>query len=140
MYAVFACLHNICIVSMQNSMLFSKLFIALSLFGVLCLTETKKQSRRKVFCQITQHLLENHEMWKRVIAELPEENQPENSNYIANQGDTITAIHEEEEEQASKEEEEEEKEESANCLDNREQEVEILPQSETSGENEEEPQ
>uniref|UniRef100_H3CLJ9 Phosphodiesterase n=1 Tax=Tetraodon nigroviridis TaxID=99883 RepID=H3CLJ9_TETNG len=30
--------------------------------------ETIKMSRRKVFCQITQHLLENHDMWKRVLA------------------------------------------------------------------------
>ncbi|XP_028276220.1 cGMP-inhibited 3',5'-cyclic phosphodiesterase A-like isoform X2 [Parambassis ranga] len=102
--------------------------------------ETKKTSRRKVFCQITQHLLENHEMWKRVIAaEAPEEAQEENPNGIGNPTDSITAIHEEEEEQASKEEE------SVDGLDEREEvpaieEEEILPQSETSGGKEEEPE
>ncbi|GAA6224997.1 cGMP-inhibited 3',5'-cyclic phosphodiesterase A-like isoform X1 [Lates japonicus] len=104
--------------------------------------ETKKVSRRKVFCQITQHLLENHEMWKRVIAaETQEEAQKEEPNCISSPNDPITAIHEEEEEQeqASKEEE------STDGLDEREElpaleEVEILPQSETSGEKEEEPE
>ncbi|XP_047450473.1 cGMP-inhibited 3',5'-cyclic phosphodiesterase A-like [Mugil cephalus] len=102
--------------------------------------ETKKVTRRKVFCQITQHLLENHEMWKKVIAaEAPEEEaQEENSNCIGNPNDPITAIHEEEEEQANKEEE------SADGLDERDEvpaieEEETLPQSETSGEKEEEP-
>lgn len=93
-----------------------------------------------MFCQITQHLLENHEMWKRVIAaETQEEAQKEEPNCISSPNDPITAIHEEEEEQASKEEE------SADRLDEREEvpaleEVEILPQSETSGEKEEEPE
>uniref|UniRef100_A0A8C6S931 Phosphodiesterase n=1 Tax=Neogobius melanostomus TaxID=47308 RepID=A0A8C6S931_9GOBI len=92
-------------------------------------SKTKEQSRRKVFCQITQHLLENHEMWKRVIAsESPEEVQSESSNCMVNPSEAIAAIREEEEEQASKEEEEEEQ----------EQEVAILPQ--TSGEKEEEPE
>ncbi|KAK7882078.1 hypothetical protein WMY93_028252 [Mugilogobius chulae] len=96
-------------------------------------SQTKKESRRKVFCQITQHLLENHEMWKRVIAaDLSEQVQAESSNCMS---DAITAIREEEEEQASKDEEEEN-----NCLDEREQEVEILHQSETSGVKEEEPE
>ncbi|XP_044059793.1 cGMP-inhibited 3',5'-cyclic phosphodiesterase A-like isoform X2 [Siniperca chuatsi] len=102
--------------------------------------ETKKVSRGKVFCQITQHLLENHEMWKRVIAaEAQEEAQKEDPNCISSPTDPITAIHEEEEEQASKEEE------STNGFDEREEvpaieEEEILPQSETSGEKEEEPE
>ncbi|XP_076591037.1 cGMP-inhibited 3',5'-cyclic phosphodiesterase 3A-like isoform X1 [Chaetodon auriga] len=102
--------------------------------------QIKKVSRRKVFCQITQHLLENHEMWKRVIAaEAQEETQKEDPNCISSPSDPITAIHEEEEEQASKEEE------LADSLDEREEvpaieEEEILPQSETSGENEEEPE
>lgn len=93
-----------------------------------------------MFCQITQHLLENHEMWKRVIAaESQEEAQKEDPNCISSPTDPITAIHEEEEEQASKEEE------SADGLDEREEvptieEEEILPQSETSGETEEEPE
>ncbi|TMS07535.1 cGMP-inhibited 3',5'-cyclic phosphodiesterase A [Larimichthys crocea] len=102
--------------------------------------ETKKVSRRKVFCQITQHLLENHEMWKRVIAaESQEEAQKEDPNCTSSPTDPITAIHEEEEEQASKEEE------STDGFDEREEvpaieEEEILPQSETSGEKEEEPE
>lgn len=108
-----------------------------------CLTErqeTKKARRRKVFCQIAHHLLENHEMWKRLIAaETREEAQEEKPNCIGNPTDPITAIREEEEEQASKEEEE-----SADDLDEREEvpaaeEEEILPQSEPSGEKEEEP-
>ncbi|XP_029964299.1 cGMP-inhibited 3',5'-cyclic phosphodiesterase A-like isoform X2 [Salarias fasciatus] len=102
--------------------------------------EAKKMSRRKVFCQITQHILENHEMWKRVLAtEAPEDVQGESPNCISSPADPITAIHEEEEEQASKEEE------SADGLDEREEvpaieEEELLPQSETSGEKEEEPE
>lgn len=93
-----------------------------------------------MFCQITQHLLENHEMWKRVIAaEVQEEAQKEDANCISSPADPITAIHEEEEEQASKEEE------SADNLDEREEvaaieEEETPPQSETSGEKDEEPE
>ncbi|XP_030641239.1 cGMP-inhibited 3',5'-cyclic phosphodiesterase A-like [Chanos chanos] len=37
-----------------------------------CSENSRKQGskrQRKVFCQITHHLLENHEMWKKVIAE-----------------------------------------------------------------------
>uniref|UniRef100_A0A3P9QDC0 Phosphodiesterase n=1 Tax=Poecilia reticulata TaxID=8081 RepID=A0A3P9QDC0_POERE len=71
-------------------------------------SQAKKLRRRKVFCQITQHLLENHEMWKRVIAaEASEETQEEKANCLDKPVDSITAIREEEEEeqeQASKEE------------------------------------
>lgn len=110
---------------------------------VLCLTErqeTKQVSRRKVFCQITHHILENHEMWKRVIAtEAQEEAQKADPNCISSSSDPITAIHEEEEEQASKEES------STDGLDEREEasaleEEELLPQSETSGEKDDEPE
>ncbi|XP_028429777.1 cGMP-inhibited 3',5'-cyclic phosphodiesterase A-like [Perca flavescens] len=100
--------------------------------------ETKKVSRRKVFCQITQHILENHDMWKRVIAaEAQEEARKEDC--ISSPTDPITAIHEEEEEQASKEEE------LTECLDETEEvlaleEEEMIPQSETSGGKEEEPE
>ncbi|KAM3616199.1 uncharacterized protein V6R79_014242 [Siganus canaliculatus] len=100
----------------------------------------KKGSRRNMFCQITQHLLENHEMWKQVIAtETQNESQKEEPNCISSPTDPITAIHEEEEEQASKEEG------STDGLDEREdvpaiEDEEILPQSETSGEKEEEPE
>nr|XP_019943458.1 PREDICTED: cGMP-inhibited 3',5'-cyclic phosphodiesterase A-like [Paralichthys olivaceus] len=100
--------------------------------------ENKKMKRRKVFCQITQHLLENHEMWKKVIsAEAQEEAQKEDG--IGCPAIPITAIHEEEEELASKEEE------LTEGLDEREEastleEEEILQQSKTSGEKEEEPE
>ncbi|KAF7219033.1 cGMP-inhibited 3',5'-cyclic phosphodiesterase 3A isoform X3 [Nothobranchius furzeri] len=105
------------------------------------LQETKKMHRRNVFCQITQHILENHEMWKRVIAaEASEETKEAKPNCLGNPSDPITAIREEEEEQVSKEQEEE----LADDLDEMEQvsaleEEEILPQSETSGEKEEDP-
>ncbi|XP_055003977.1 cGMP-inhibited 3',5'-cyclic phosphodiesterase 3A-like [Boleophthalmus pectinirostris] len=102
-------------------------------------TSRMSKPKRKAdgkFCQITQHLLENHEMWKRVIAaEFPEQVQAESLNCLGNPNDAITAIREEEEEQASKEEEDE-----THCLHDREQEVEILQRSETSGEKEEEPE
>ncbi|KAF7665112.1 hypothetical protein LDENG_00155020 [Lucifuga dentata] len=104
------------------------------------LQEGKKQSRRKVFCQITQHLLENHEMWKRVIStEAQEEAQKEDTNCISNPTDPITAIREEEEEPVSKEED------SADGLDEGEEvqaieEEEIFPQSQSSGEKEDEPE
>ncbi|CAB1313355.1 unnamed protein product, partial [Coregonus sp. 'balchen'] len=49
------------------------------------------KKRRKVFCQITQHLIDNHEMWKKVIAEeTPKQN---------NVAEPILSIHEEEEEE-----------------------------------------
>ncbi|XP_024133007.2 cGMP-inhibited 3',5'-cyclic phosphodiesterase A isoform X1 [Oryzias melastigma] len=68
--------------------------------------EAKNTFKRKVFCQITQHLLENHEMWKRLIAaEAPEETAAEAPVCISSPTDPITAICEEEEEQVSKEEE-----------------------------------
>nr|XP_020495654.1 cGMP-inhibited 3',5'-cyclic phosphodiesterase A-like [Labrus bergylta] len=100
--------------------------------------ETIQVSRRKVFCQITQHLLENHEMWKRVIAAETEEAETE-ENCISSTTDPITAIHEEEEEQASKEEE------SPEGFDDREEvptgdDEEIPLQSETSGDIEGEPE
>ncbi|MEQ2308044.1 hypothetical protein AMECASPLE_024220, partial [Ameca splendens] len=101
--------------------------------------ETKKLKRRKVFCQITQHLLENHEMWKCVIATEASETQGEKANCLGNPVDSITAIREEEEEPASKEDE------SADDLNEGEEataaeEEEVLPQSETSGEKEEVPE
>uniref|UniRef100_A0A4W5K1X7 PDEase domain-containing protein n=1 Tax=Hucho hucho TaxID=62062 RepID=A0A4W5K1X7_9TELE len=53
------------------------------------------KKRRKVFCQITQHLMDNHEMWKKVIAEeTPKQN---------NVAEPILSIHEEEEEPGSRE-------------------------------------
>uniref|UniRef100_A0A8C8LNP8 Phosphodiesterase n=1 Tax=Oncorhynchus tshawytscha TaxID=74940 RepID=A0A8C8LNP8_ONCTS len=62
-------------------------------------------TRRRVFCPITQHLLDNHEMWTRVIAsetrDTPDREAP---NCLSNPAEPITAIHEEEDEPASKEE------------------------------------
>uniref|UniRef100_A0A8C9XNV5 Phosphodiesterase n=1 Tax=Sander lucioperca TaxID=283035 RepID=A0A8C9XNV5_SANLU len=72
-------------------------------------TSTKKgtsKKRRKVFCQITHHLLENHEMWKKVIAEeeAQKHGQVTESVHLNNVAEPILAIHEEEEEPGSKEE------------------------------------
>lgn len=53
--------------------------------------------RQKVFCQITQYLLENHEMWKKVIAE-----EAQSQAKPSKASDPILAIDEEEEETISK--------------------------------------
>uniref|UniRef100_A0A3P9IR60 Phosphodiesterase n=1 Tax=Oryzias latipes TaxID=8090 RepID=A0A3P9IR60_ORYLA len=67
--------------------------------------QNEAKSKRKVFCQITQHLLENHEMWKRLIAaETPEETQAKVPICISSPTDPFTAICEEEEEQIMQEE------------------------------------
>ncbi|XP_028842875.1 cGMP-inhibited 3',5'-cyclic phosphodiesterase A-like isoform X2 [Denticeps clupeoides] len=63
------------------------------------------KKRRKVFCQIMHHLLENHEMWKRVIASEEEKKaQGEESSCLSN---PTEPIREEEGELGSKEEPEE---------------------------------
>ncbi|XP_019741498.1 cGMP-inhibited 3',5'-cyclic phosphodiesterase A-like [Hippocampus comes] len=103
--------------------------------------KTKTGNRRKVFCQITQHLLENHEMWKRVIAaDVQEDTLKEDPNCLSSSTEPITAIDEEEEEQASKEEED-----LTECFDKNEEVPAIddgngLLQSQTSGGEEEESQ
>ncbi|KAM9407254.1 cGMP-inhibited 3',5'-cyclic phosphodiesterase 3A isoform 1-T1 [Salvelinus alpinus] len=99
-----------------------------------------KKSRRRVFCPITQHLLDNHEMWTRVIAsetrDTPDREAP---NCLSNPAEPITAIHEEEDEPASKEEpidgqgEETEGEETGLA-----EEEEVVEQSETAEKREEE--
>lgn len=61
--------------------------------------------RQKVFCQITQHLLENYEMWKKVIAEAQSQTKPNKAS------EPILAIREEEEETISKDKEQKTKEE-----------------------------
>lgn len=67
--------------------------------------KTTPKKRRKVFCQITQHLLENHEMWKKVIAdEAQKQGQGAESVHLNNVAEPILAIHEEEEEPGSREE------------------------------------
>uniref|UniRef100_UPI00398F341B cGMP-inhibited 3',5'-cyclic phosphodiesterase 3A n=1 Tax=Pristiophorus japonicus TaxID=55135 RepID=UPI00398F341B len=76
-------------------------------------TTTKREccrKQRKVFCQITQHLMENHEMWKKVIeeerrkAELEKQDQPS----LHQSSETIQAITEEEEDKEEKNNEESE--------------------------------
>uniref|UniRef100_A0A6Q2WRM4 Phosphodiesterase n=1 Tax=Esox lucius TaxID=8010 RepID=A0A6Q2WRM4_ESOLU len=57
--------------------------------------KTTPKKRRKVFCQITQHLMDNHEMWKKVIAEETAKQ--------SNVAEPILSIHEEEEEPGSRE-------------------------------------
>ncbi|KAG7282531.1 hypothetical protein CRUP_020246 [Coryphaenoides rupestris] len=109
--------------------------------------DTLWKTRGKVFCQITQHLLDNHEMWKRVIAketQEEEEAQREESNGLSGPGEPITAIIQEEEEESARkeeepvngikeEEEEEEEEEEVQPIRGEE----TFPQSETSAETEE---
>lgn len=69
------------------------------------MAEKAAPKRRKVFCQITQHLLENHEMWKKVIAaEAQKQGQGAESAHLNNVAEPILAIHEEEEEPGSREE------------------------------------
>ncbi|XP_028307531.1 cGMP-inhibited 3',5'-cyclic phosphodiesterase A-like isoform X1 [Gouania willdenowi] len=63
-----------------------------------------QEKRRKVFCHITNHLLENHEMWKKVIADEAQKQGAAESVHINNMGESIQAIHEEEEESGSREE------------------------------------
>lgn len=57
--------------------------------------------RQKVFCQITQYLLENHEMWKKIIAKKEEEVAPSQTKPNKS-SEPILAIHEEEEETIGK--------------------------------------
>ncbi|XP_056454735.1 cGMP-inhibited 3',5'-cyclic phosphodiesterase 3A-like [Gadus chalcogrammus] len=68
--------------------------------------KSAQKKRRKVFCQITQHLMENHEMWKKVTAEETQKAQAQGaeSGRHGNATEPILAIHEEEEEPGSKEE------------------------------------
>ncbi|XP_029453406.1 cGMP-inhibited 3',5'-cyclic phosphodiesterase A [Rhinatrema bivittatum] len=60
-------------------------------------TRKKIFKRRKVYCQITQHLLENHSMWKKVIEEEPKLDSPT----MHQTSEQIQAIREEEEEKGS---------------------------------------
>uniref|UniRef100_A0A8C4Z2Y5 Phosphodiesterase n=1 Tax=Gadus morhua TaxID=8049 RepID=A0A8C4Z2Y5_GADMO len=69
--------------------------------------KSAQKKRRNVFCQITQHLMENHEMWKKVTAEETQKQaqaQGAESGRHGNATEPILAIHEEEEEPGSKEE------------------------------------
>uniref|UniRef100_A0A8D0HUG8 Phosphodiesterase n=1 Tax=Sphenodon punctatus TaxID=8508 RepID=A0A8D0HUG8_SPHPU len=75
----------------------------------------KKFKRRKIYCQITQHLLENHKMWKKVIEEEERiagtEKQSLEQSTLHQPSEQIQAIREEEEEKGKPKEEEEEEEE-----------------------------
>ncbi|KAM9754368.1 cGMP-inhibited 3',5'-cyclic phosphodiesterase 3A-like isoform 2-T2 [Menidia menidia] len=63
------------------------------------------KKRGKVFRQITQHLLENHEMWKKVIEEEAKNTgQGAESVHLNNVAEPILAIDEEEEDSGSREE------------------------------------
>ncbi|PWA24812.1 hypothetical protein CCH79_00010191, partial [Gambusia affinis] len=63
------------------------------------------KKRRKVFCQITQHLLENHKMWKKVIEEESQNEEQGTESALLNKvAEPILAIDEEEEESGSREE------------------------------------
>ncbi|XP_073418449.1 cGMP-inhibited 3',5'-cyclic phosphodiesterase 3A isoform X2 [Dendrobates tinctorius] len=66
-------------------------------------TLTKKTSRRqKVFCQITQHLMENHNMWKKVMEEEQRSEAPEKEAApLHPASEQIAAIREEEEEKST---------------------------------------
>ncbi|XP_062928460.1 cGMP-inhibited 3',5'-cyclic phosphodiesterase 3A isoform X2 [Mobula hypostoma] len=73
-------------------------------------TTTKRERRRKqrkVFCQIMQHLMENHEMWKKVIEEEQEERrkadlEKQEQSSLLQSSETIQAITEEEEDKEEK--------------------------------------
>ncbi|XP_061576956.1 cGMP-inhibited 3',5'-cyclic phosphodiesterase 3A-like isoform X2 [Cololabis saira] len=68
-------------------------------------SQKESQKRRKVFCQISQHLLDNHEMWKKVIEEEGQNKSPgSESVHLNNVSEPILAIDEEEEESGSREE------------------------------------
>ncbi|XP_051889892.1 LOW QUALITY PROTEIN: cGMP-inhibited 3',5'-cyclic phosphodiesterase 3A [Pristis pectinata] len=71
------------------------------------------RKQRKVFCQIMQHLMENHEMWKKVIAEEQEERakvelEKQDQSSLLQSSETIQAITEEEEDKEEKNHEESE--------------------------------
>lgn len=80
------------------------------IIGVKCVDlgfpeKATSKKRRKVFCHITQHLLENHEMWKKVIAEeAQKQERGAEPGLLNNVAEPILAIHEEEEEPGSREE------------------------------------
>ncbi|XP_067860836.1 cGMP-inhibited 3',5'-cyclic phosphodiesterase 3A isoform X2 [Heptranchias perlo] len=75
-------------------------------------TAKREQCRkqRKVFCQITQHLMENHEMWKKVIEEelRKAELEKQEQSSLHQSSETIQAITEEEEDKEEKNNEESE--------------------------------
>ncbi|XP_065598590.1 cGMP-inhibited 3',5'-cyclic phosphodiesterase 3A isoform X2 [Cyrtonyx montezumae] len=72
----------------------------------------KKFKRRKIYCQITQHLLQNHKMWKKVIEDEERlagtEKQGAEQSTLHPSSEQIQAIREEEEEKGKPKRDEEE--------------------------------
>ncbi|XP_074861029.1 cGMP-inhibited 3',5'-cyclic phosphodiesterase 3A [Carettochelys insculpta] len=68
----------------------------------------KKFKRRKIYCQITQHLLQNHKMWKKVIEDEERIAGTEKQGLEHQSSEQIQAIREEEEEKGKPKGEEEE--------------------------------
>ncbi|XP_063164567.1 cGMP-inhibited 3',5'-cyclic phosphodiesterase 3A [Candoia aspera] len=76
-----------------------------------CVNHEPRKKRRKVYCQITQHLLQNHQMWKKVIEEEErragkDKQSGEPSMPLLQSSEQIEAIEEEEEEKGKAKEEE----------------------------------
>ncbi|XP_070803369.1 cGMP-inhibited 3',5'-cyclic phosphodiesterase 3A isoform X1 [Pituophis catenifer annectens] len=76
-----------------------------------CDSHEARKKRRKVYCQITQHLLQNHQMWKKVIEEEErragkDKQSGEPSTALHSSSEQIEAIKEEEEEKGKAKEEE----------------------------------
>ncbi|KAL7982215.1 hypothetical protein Chor_009813 [Crotalus horridus] len=76
-----------------------------------CDNHEPRKRRRKVYCQITQHLLQNHQMWQKVIEEeerraVKEKQSGEPSTALRPSSEQIEAIKEEEEEKGKAKEEE----------------------------------
>ncbi|XP_013930211.1 PREDICTED: cGMP-inhibited 3',5'-cyclic phosphodiesterase A-like [Thamnophis sirtalis] len=68
-----------------------------------CDSHEARKKRRKVYCQITQHLLQNHQMWKKVMEE-----EERRAGKDKQSGEPSTALHPSSEQiEAIKEEEEE---------------------------------
>lgn len=68
-----------------------------------CENSEPRKRRRKIYCQITQHLLENHQMWKKVIEEEEKragtgKQTPDQPSALHQPSEQIGAIREEEEE------------------------------------------
>ncbi|XP_039188878.1 cGMP-inhibited 3',5'-cyclic phosphodiesterase A isoform X2 [Crotalus tigris] len=76
-----------------------------------CDNHEPRKRRRKVYCQITQHLLQNHQMWQKVIEEeerraAKEKQSGEPSTALRPSSEQIEAIKEEDEEKGKAKEEE----------------------------------
>ncbi|XP_060545556.1 cGMP-inhibited 3',5'-cyclic phosphodiesterase 3A isoform X2 [Pantherophis guttatus] len=76
-----------------------------------CDSHEARKKRRKVYCQITQHLVQNHQMWKKVIEEEErragkDKQSGEPSTALHSSSEQIEAIKEEEEEKGKAKEEE----------------------------------